>query len=258
MRPWVEKIESGEYLYEWRGYSPFWVCGMYCDNLNINEDKYINCTGAHYGIGDVEWWITAELDKLSEDEKDELEKICRYKRFINNEAKPKELINKLTEFFECEFYHIHRTGNEEILKFCRMAHNYREEIKKHSKGSRDETTKKLYDTDSPFFIPTFEEYNEIMLKKEFEENKVGYILGFESYLDGGTVEIKTIDGDFFIDYRIKTLTYGMFYDKYPGDGVEPIEVDDETINKIINGLKEYHSPIYETTINNVINELENI
>jgi hypothetical protein len=257
-RDWVEKFETGEYIREWRGYSPHWIGGLYCDSLNINEDKYIHCMGSFSGIGDVDWWITSELEKLSNEEQDELEKICRYKKFIDNEAKPKELINKLSEFFDCEFYHIHRTGNEEILKFCRDAHNYRELILKNSKGSRDETTIKLTQTDSPFFIPTYDEYNDIMLKKEYVENKINYVIGFEQYRDGGTVEIQTIDGEYYIDFRLNTMTYGSFYDRYPKNGVQPITLSDEIIEKILEGLELFESEFYGEVIKNVIVKIKEL
>jgi hypothetical protein len=91
-----------------------------------------------------------------------------------------------------------------------------------------------------------------MLKKEYVENKINYVIGFKQYLDGGTVEIETIDGKYYIDFRINTMTYGSFYDRYPKNGVQPITLSDEIIEKILEGLELFESEFYEGVIKNVI------
>ena len=42
--------------------------------------------GFYCGIGDVDWWISSKLDKLSNDELRELEWICKYKTYLKKEV----------------------------------------------------------------------------------------------------------------------------------------------------------------------------
>jgi hypothetical protein len=39
MREWVYKFESGEYLREWRGFSPFWMGCFYGDSVMLGGEE---------------------------------------------------------------------------------------------------------------------------------------------------------------------------------------------------------------------------
>ena len=77
--PWVKNFKTGKYLHKWKGYETILIGGPYSDNIGIGEEKFSHCIGFFCGIGDVDWWIKEELDKLTKEEKEELEWICKYK-----------------------------------------------------------------------------------------------------------------------------------------------------------------------------------
>lgn len=73
MREWVEKFKTGEYLHEWRGFSPFWLGCFYGDGVVLGGEKeFSHCYDFFSGIGDVDWWIAAEIDKLTEEQKERM------------------------------------------------------------------------------------------------------------------------------------------------------------------------------------------
>ena len=76
---WVKKFKTGKYLHKWKGYEAILIGGPYSDNIGIGEEKFSHCIGFFCGIGDVDWWIKEELDKLTKEEKEELQWICKYK-----------------------------------------------------------------------------------------------------------------------------------------------------------------------------------
>jgi hypothetical protein len=49
------------------------------------------------------------------------------------------------------------------------------------------------------------------------------ILAMDYYLDGGTIQILTDHGDFYIDYRLGTKTPGVLYSGYPTDSSIPVD-----------------------------------
>lgn len=106
MRDWVYKFESGEYLRKWRGYSPD-LLGIYSyDDRIEGEERFQHCIGEFHGIGDVSWWITAEVEALSEDDQDCLEAILKEKsEWIDK--KPK-ISRVLSESIGIESFHIRR------------------------------------------------------------------------------------------------------------------------------------------------------
>jgi hypothetical protein len=163
---WVEKFDNGEFLREWNGFDPFYL-GPMCDNLNIGEEKYIHCTGSYYGIGDVEWWIKEELDKLNDDEKKELLLICQYKKYLRDKISYDfKIVNKLTEIFGCESFHIHRTGDLNILNLCNQLYKFTKLITKHSKGCCDPKTIEFNKKDFIFRILSFKEFKKININNK--------------------------------------------------------------------------------------------
>lgn len=78
---------------------------------------------------------------------------------------------------------------------------------------------------------------------------------FDTYKDGGTIVIKTEIGDFYIDHRIRTTTPGQFYDGYPSDTKEPIELSKEVKNELANGLSNFSTNRNGEKIDQLITEL---
>lgn len=89
------KFDSGEWLDKWRGLDSIWVDMSWFSMPALTLTKYIKCVGTVCGIGQIDWWYAKELEKLSEEDKNELESLCiRNKNIINDsyKTKSKELI----------------------------------------------------------------------------------------------------------------------------------------------------------------------
>jgi hypothetical protein len=114
MREWVEKFKTGEYLHEWRGFSPFWLGCYYGDGVVLGGEKeFSHCYDFFSGIGDVDWWITAEIDKLTEEQKERMYSLLVRNKSVDDMLSDKidffsDMANKLdigTEYF-------YRLGNK--------------------------------------------------------------------------------------------------------------------------------------------------
>lgn len=157
-RPWVKKFETGEYLRKWNGYEPYILgCTIYSQHIGIGEDKYFKCIGEFNGIGDVDWWIKEELDKLTQEEIIELKLICEYKTYLNNFITD-DLINKISNFFECDTFHIYRIDHKNIIEFCNQINAFYNKILNNSEGCIDTKTVEFKEKNNPFKIVSFEEY----------------------------------------------------------------------------------------------------
>ena len=166
-RPWVEKFETGEYLRKWNGYEPHVLgCTLYSEYIGIGEDKFLKCVGEFNGIGDVDWWITEELEKLSSDELKELEWICKYKTYLNNFI-THDLIVKISNLFGCETFHVYRTNHKNIIDFCNQINDFYVKILNGSKRCLDEKTIQFKDKNNPFKIVSFDEY-----KKQNKDERI--------------------------------------------------------------------------------------
>jgi hypothetical protein len=152
-RPWVAKFKSGEYLSEWKGYSPYYICGAYNEPFDIGEEKFKHCTGSFYGIGDVDWWVVAELEKLTPEESNELELIMEYKKYVDDTITNSGIVNKLTNLFNCESQHIWRLGNRKIAEYSVTLGNIWDSITRASKGDTSFAVK-----DNWVFILHYDEY----------------------------------------------------------------------------------------------------
>ena len=72
-RDWMIKLDSGEYLSEWRGFSPYWMGCFYGQSVVLGgEEEFSHCYDFFSGIGDVDWWIAAEIEKLTDEQKDRM------------------------------------------------------------------------------------------------------------------------------------------------------------------------------------------
>ena len=159
-RPWVQKFKTGEYLRDWKGYSAILISGPYSEYIGIGEEKYAHCMDFFSGIGDVDWWIAKELDKLTEDEKEELEWICKYKTYLDKDVITHERVKLLSELYRCETFHIYRTGKREILKLIKTLNNIEKLILNSSKNCLDPKTIEWKESLSQFTVMTFEEYKQ--------------------------------------------------------------------------------------------------
>jgi hypothetical protein len=82
----ISKFESGEWLDKWRGIESIWVDMSWFNRPELTLKKYIKCVGTYCGIGQVDWWYASELERLTDEEKDELETLCKKNRDIIRES----------------------------------------------------------------------------------------------------------------------------------------------------------------------------
>lgn len=82
-----------------------------------------------------------------------------------------------------------------------------------------------------------------------------FIYNIEEYLDGGSLEIATDKGVYFIDSRLKTKTKGKLYKEYPKmDDSNIVKKDVELLAKeFLKALKNYPEKNTEEIINKINN-----
>lgn len=158
-RPWIRKFKSGEYLRDWKGYRTILIGGPYSENIGIGEEKFAHCMDFFCGIGDVDWWIASELDKLSPDELEELEWICKYKTYLKNVIN-RDTINLIASLYGCETFHVYRSGDKNILELIKTLNSFHSSMEVESKNCRDDRTKDWLDSPNPFKVMTFEEFKQ--------------------------------------------------------------------------------------------------
>lgn len=156
-RPWVEKLRNGEYLNKWNNFDPILIGGSYSEFIGIGEDKYQHCIDGFSGIGDVSWWITRELDNLTEEQLKELENICKYKTYLNKIINI-DLVKKISNLFGCEIFHVYRTGDKEILNLVKQINEFYSKILNNSKNCLDLKTISFKKESNIFKILTFDEF----------------------------------------------------------------------------------------------------
>ena len=156
-RPWVKKFETGEYLRKWKGFEPILIGGAYSSLIGIGEENFSHCIGGFSGIGEVSWWFSEELDRLSVNEILELNKTCQYKSYID-EFISHELIVELSSFYKCETFHIHRVGAKAILDLVVKMSEFRKLILESSKNCLDEKTIQFNSLESKFELISFENF----------------------------------------------------------------------------------------------------
>ena len=77
---------------------------------------------------------------------------------------------------------------------------------------------------------------------------------FETYRDGGTIELHTDKGIFCFDERIGSNTKGRLYQGYPkDDNSNLIENSDDLEAELIESLKLYKNVFYKRSIDYFIN-----
>lgn len=257
-RDWVKKFKTGEYLHDWKGYNTILIGGPYSDDIGIGEEKFSHCMDFFCGIGDVDWWIKGELDKLTKEEEEELEWICKYKTYLKEEVITIEKVKLLSEFYGCETFHIYRVGDKEILNLIKTLNNFHNFIVNDSKFCTNPKTDIFKGKPNNFEVMTFEGYKEYHTPKP-----IGFeIKKFDVLLDGGSIVIDTNEGNYFIDNRIGSMTINNIYNAIP-ESLEDYsnilegETLTDTIKKLIDGLSNYKNDFYQTTVNHIITELKN-
>jgi hypothetical protein len=121
-REFFKKLETGEYISEWNGYSPFYAGCFYGSDLVLGgEEKFSHCYDFFSGIGDVEWWIKEELDNLTEKQQEELLSILkRNKAFYEYKNK---LVPELAKLLNVEPYQIYIVPNKDLYEFLNLIHS---------------------------------------------------------------------------------------------------------------------------------------
>ena len=138
-RQFQKDLEAGKTIYEWNGFSPFYAGCFYGDSICLGgEKKFSQCYDFFSGIGDVEWWIVDELEKLSEKDKKELLHILkRNKRIYDYIKKQHSKIKEMSSELQLEGPHIiHRLGNRKILSLL-LSKNIKETYERVKDNSVD-------------------------------------------------------------------------------------------------------------------------
>jgi hypothetical protein len=79
------------------------------------------------------------------------------------------------------------------------------------------------------------------------------ILKVDKCLDGGTIVLRTNEGDFWIDNRIRSNTKGEWFNGYPKeDNSNLIEDSEELEERLIKALSEFKDGFYKESINSLI------
>ena len=155
MREWVEKFETCEYLREWRGFSPFWMGCFYGDSVVLGgEEEFSHCYDFFSGIGDVEWWIAEEIEKLTEEQRDRMYSIMERNKSVNDMLdNNRDIFYELANGLGIGSEYIYRLGNKlgkELIESDNPIEKYKEFLKNKAVLNRlsidDETYKQLVDT----------------------------------------------------------------------------------------------------------------
>jgi len=121
MRSWQISLQKGEFILKWNGYTPHYAGCFYGDKTVLGgEEKYRHCYDFFSGIGDVEWWIKAELEKLTPEEQTEL--LYFIKR---NEAFDKyknQVCPILAKALQVDPVQLYRVPNKILYDFMKSIH----------------------------------------------------------------------------------------------------------------------------------------
>ena len=121
-REFFKKLETGEYIREWNGYSSHYAGCFYGSEIVLGgEEKFSKCYDFFSGIGDVEWWIKEELDKLTDKEQEELLYILKRNKAFQ-EYKNK-IVPELANLLNVKPHHIHRVPNKDLYNFLNLIHS---------------------------------------------------------------------------------------------------------------------------------------
>lgn len=112
MRDWQVKLQSGEYVHNFRGYAPHWAGCFYGDSHKLGgEEKFSHCYDFFSGIGDVDWWIVAELNKHTKEELDQLELICARNKWVKEKILSSNVVTQVIKILGCPSHSFYRLGS---------------------------------------------------------------------------------------------------------------------------------------------------
>lgn len=114
-----DMLKSGEAVHYWNGFSPHYAGCFYGDRVRLGgEEKFSHCYDFSAGVAYVDYWVVAELEKLTQEEKDELLQILkRNKKF--DEYKH-SIVPELAKVLGVEEYQIHRIPNKTLYEFVNL------------------------------------------------------------------------------------------------------------------------------------------
>jgi len=115
-REWMIKLENGEYLSEWRGFSPYWIGCFYGESVVLGgEEEFSHCYDFFSGIGDVDWWIAAEIEKLTDEQKERMYSLMvrnkEVRTWINGKS---DDIRKMCDVMGIGTEYVYRLGSKLI------------------------------------------------------------------------------------------------------------------------------------------------
>ena len=121
-REFQDKLKSGEYIHKWNGFSPHYAGCFYGDRVRLGgEEKFSHCYDFSAGVAYVDYWVVAELEKLTQEEKDELLHILkRNKKFDEYKG---SIVPELAKLLGVEEYQIYRVPNKKIYEFIKLIHS---------------------------------------------------------------------------------------------------------------------------------------
>lgn len=121
MRPFQTSLQNGEFIYKWNGYTPHYAGCFYGSSVVLGgEEKYSHCYNFFSGIGDVEWWIKKELDKLTSEEQDDL--LYLIKRNETFDLYKDSIVPSLAQTLNVKPYQIYRLSNKILYNFLKNIH----------------------------------------------------------------------------------------------------------------------------------------
>ena len=118
----IEKLDTGEYIHEWNGYSPFYAGCFSADKIRIGgEEKFRHCYGFYSRIVDIDWWNKEELDKFTSEEQEELLAILKRNKAFDDYKKT--IVPELAKLLNVKPYQIHRVPNKDLYNFLNLIHS---------------------------------------------------------------------------------------------------------------------------------------
>ena len=120
MRDEFDKLNSGEYLRTWKRFTPHYAGCYYGDSVCLGgESKFSHCYDFYHGAGgSVSYWIKEELDKLSNDEQDELLRILKRNKKVDDAItlEAVESIAVKVGYDSKDTHYIYRLNNKNIIR----------------------------------------------------------------------------------------------------------------------------------------------
>lgn len=146
IRDFQTKLQSGDYIHTWNGFAPFYAGCFYGDTVCLGgEEKYRHCYDFWSGTVSDEWWVVDELEKLTQEEKDELLQILKRNKEFHDYKK--SMAPELARVLGVEQYQIHRIPNKTLYEFVSLVHSLSNDAiakkqEKREKANFDEMMKR--------------------------------------------------------------------------------------------------------------------